>query len=54
MKIQKKCPNCGALISSLSLKCLECGYVFSIESESSEVAREAIERLPNMLKDIEQ
>lgn len=54
MKIQKKCPNCGALISSLSLKCLECGYVFSIESESSEVAREAIERLQNMLKDIEQ
>jgi hypothetical protein len=53
MQIQKKCPNCGALIPSLSLKCTECDYVFSQESESSEIAREAINRLQSMLKDIE-
>ena len=54
MTIQKKCPNCGSLVPSFSLKCDKCDYVFSSESESSAVAREAIERLQIMLKDIDQ
>ena len=54
MDVQKKCPNCGALIPSLSLRCVDCGYSFGKESESSEIAREAIERLQSMLKDIDQ
>lgn len=53
MQTQKKCPNCGAIIPSLSIKCTGCDYVFSRESESSEVAREAIERLQTMLKEID-
>ena len=53
MAVERTCPNCGSIIPSLSFKCVACGYVFSQETESSEIAREAIERLQTMLKDID-
>lgn len=40
---KNKCPNCGATLSGLELKCPECGYVFSKETESNERIRDAIE-----------
>jgi uncharacterized C2H2 Zn-finger protein len=31
----KRCPNCGATVDDLALKCPECGHVFSDESEAN-------------------
>ena len=44
-----KCPVCGAEISSFKLKCPECGYVFSQESDSSKELRNQIKDLQTAL-----
>lgn len=44
----KKCPACGAIIESFSIKCIECGYEFrNIE------ANQGIEKLFEMLNEVE-
>ena len=44
-----KCPACGAEISSFKLKCPECGFVFSQESDSSKEFRSQIKDLQTAL-----
>ena len=44
-----KCPACGAEISSFKLKCPECGFVFSQESDSSKELRSQIKDLQTAL-----
>jgi hypothetical protein len=41
----KKCPNCGATITESILTCPECGYDFSMQSETSEEFQKRIEQL---------
>lgn len=47
MAVDRKnlCPNCGAPLSGMELKCPECGYIFSKESLSSEQIRDEIASL---------
>ena len=48
-----RCPNCGAIVSGISLQCPECGYIFHRESEASLKARDYIKELATELKTIE-
>lgn len=50
----KKCPNCGATITESMLTCPECGYDFSIQSETSMDIQQRIERLRMQLLEAEQ
>lgn len=54
MSVDKKslCPNCGAPLSGLEIKCPECGYVFSKETESNEKIRNTIESLQTKLSSV--
>lgn len=47
--MNEKCPACGAILPTLSLKCPDCGYVFSRESESSKVIRDDLKELQDLL-----
>lgn len=47
-----KCPNCGAIISDISLNCPECGYIFKEENKSSIDFRRMIEELQNKLSEV--
>ena len=39
---KKKCPNCGAIVGEMELKCPECGYTFQNESEATMGIRDII------------
>lgn len=45
----EKCSACGAVIPAFSLKCPECGYVFSQEKESSKRIRDEFKELQQQL-----
>lgn len=49
----KKCPNCGAAITESMLTCPECGYDFSTQSDTSEDIQKRIERLQEMLENVD-
>lgn len=49
----KKCPNCGATITESMLTCPECGYDFSTQSDTSEDIQKRIERLQEMLENVD-
>lgn len=44
-----KCPNCGARIPAGALSCLDCGFVFEHESESSALIRNSVNELRDSL-----
>lgn len=46
---KNKCPACGAMLPAFSLKCPECGHVFSLESDSSREIRDEIRVLQQQL-----
>ena len=41
----KKCPNCGATLSESMLTCPECGYEFTMQSETSEEFQRRLDKL---------
>ena len=41
----KRCPNCGAIVDDLAVKCPECGFAFSDESEANSNARDIIKKV---------
>lgn len=44
-----KCPACGAVVDSMAIKCPECGYIFSAESDSGKDIRERIDLFQQQL-----
>lgn len=55
MSIDKKslCPNCGAPLSGLEIKCPECGYVLISENTASQNTTESILSLQNKLIEVD-
>ena len=39
----KRCPQCGAIVDDMALKCPECGYAFKDESDANFAVRKIIE-----------
>ena len=48
---KKKCPNCGALVADMELKCTECGYTFQNESEANRSVRDIINETERKIKE---
>ena len=48
----KKCPNCGALVADMDLKCPECGHTFQNESEANRSVRDIINETEKKIKDV--
>lgn len=44
-----RCPNCGAILSPLDLKCPECGFILLTESSSNKEIRDSIAELQSRL-----
>ncbi len=55
MSVDKKslCPNCGAPLSGLEIKCPECGYVLISENTASQNTTESILSLQNKLIEVD-
>ena len=46
----KKCPSCGSQVSALQLKCADCDYEFSSETDSNKQIRDYIQELQLLSK----
>ncbi len=51
-KVARKCPRCGAYVSSLESRCPECGTILDSEDASNSVIRDSIAALEHRLNEI--
>ena len=47
----KRCPQCGAIVDDMALKCPDCGYAFKDESDSNKAVRQIIEETERRIEE---